>query len=378
MRYRINSFLSYSELPESYAPLLEQAAEKGFFHCQPWFEFLMERDWKDTELRLYAVEDATGRPLLLAPLRLTEIDAAVPYAKTLASIGFMENFSVMCLLFNPSIEDDHCQVLSAMFKALRHPEKGRNPPAIDVLRLWPVETNSELAELVGKALVNSGFWVQSYDNSFNRFESVVGLSFDEYFAKRSSNQRYNVRRRQRSLENAGTLEINIYTDDCLPEELQGGIDDYILGTVESWKPPETMVSRSMLDLIRLAARERCMRLGVLKLDGRPVAGQFWVVSNGIAHCMRLAYHEGYRKWAPGVVLTSHMLSHVLDQDHVDQIDFGFGEEDYKGKWMKDSRHYLGFMAFNPRTPRGIFFATKHIVGQQVKRLLFWVVNMVKK
>ncbi len=377
MDYRVHYFQSYSELPESYAPLLEQAVEKGFFHSQPWFEFLLEHMWKDSKLLLCAVEDATGQPLLLAPLRQTELDGAVPFAKTLASIGHAENFSVMCLLFSPALaEQDFVQVLTALFQASRSPRNGQNPPAIDVLRLWPVETGSELERLVGKALVKSGFWVQRYANSFNRFEDTTGLSFDEYFTKRSSNHRYNVRRRQRNLEKAGSLEINIHTGDGTPEELRQSIDDYILGTVESWQSPASMASRHMLNLIRLAAREGCLRLGVLKLDGRPIAGQFWLVSGGVAHCMRLAYHEDYKKLAPGVVLTSHMLAHVLDEDHVKKVDFGLGEEDYKEKWMKNSRDYLGFMAFNPRTPRGLFFATKHIVGQPVKRFLLRALRLM--
>ncbi len=377
MDYRVHYFQNYSELPESYAPLLEQAVGKGFFHSQPWFEFLLEHMWEDSKLLLCAVEDATGRPLLLAPLRQTELDGAVPFAKTVASLGHAENFSVMCLLFTPTLaEQDFVQVLTALFQASRSPGKGQYPPVVDVLRLWPVETDLELAQLVGKALTNSGFWVQPYANSFNRFEDTTGLSFDEYFAERSSNHRYNVRRRQRNLEKAGSLEINIHTGDGSPEELRQGIDDYILGTVESWQSPASMASRHMLNLIRLAAREGCLRLGVLKLDGRPVAGQFWLVSGGVAHCMRLAYHEDYKKLAPGVVLTSHMLAHVLDEDHVKKVDFGLGEEDYKEKWMKNSRDYLGFMAFNPRTPRGLFFATKHIVGQPVKRFLLRVLRLM--
>ncbi len=377
MEYQIHYYQSYSELPESYAPLLEQAVEKGFFHSQPWFEFLLEHMWEGSELRLCSVEDASGEPLLLAPLRMTELDAAVPYAKTLASIGHTENFSVLCLLFNPILaEQDIIQVLSALFRASRSSGQAQHQASVDVLRMWPVEMDSELAQLVGKALDNSGFWVQRYANSFNRFEDTTGLSFDEYFAKRSSNHRYNVRRRQRNMEKAGSFEINIYTGDGSSEELRQGIDGYILGTVECWQSPASMASRHMLNLIRLAAREGCMRLGVLKLDGRPVAGQFWLVSGGVAHCMRLAYHEDYKKLAPGVVLTSHMLAHVLDEDHVNKIDFGEGKDEYKEKWMKNSRDYLGFIAFNPRTLSGLFFAIKHIVGQPVKRFTMRVLRLI--
>ncbi len=372
MDYRIQLFKSYAELPEKYAPLQAQAVEQGFFHSQPWFEFMLKYYWDDSELCLYAVEDAAGQPLLLAPLRMTVSDAAVPLARTVASIGHMENFSVLCLLFDPALGEQRYPVLTTLFRALRR----QSSPTIDVLRLWPVETDSELDSFVGKALADSGFLVQRYANSFNRFEDTTGLSFDEYFANRSSNHRYNVRRRERNLAKAGNLEINIYTGVESPEEMQRGLDDYILGTAESWQSSESLASRHMLILIRLAAQEGCMRLGVLKLDGRPIAGQFWLVSGGVAHCMRLAYHEDYKKLAPGVVLTSHMLAHVLDMDRVSKIDFGIGEEDYKEKWMKNSRYYSGFMAPNSHTLRGLLYAAKHIAGRPVKRLLVRVARLV--
>jgi hypothetical protein len=367
--FSIQYYKDFASLPESFAPLLEQAEEKGFFHTQPWFEFLMEYVWENDQLRLYAVADAAGKPLLLAPLRFTVFDGAVPFAKTLASIGHQENFSVLSLHFNPAAEVQPLQVLTAFFKALRNSKTIAEPYAMDVLRLWPVEAGSEQAALIQQALRASGYRVQAYANSFNRYEDTTGIGFEDYFASRSSNHRYNVRRRQRNMEKAGDLEIDIYAQEMSAEELQSAIDDYVIGTVECWQSPASLSSRPMLNLIRLAARQGCLRLGVLKFNGRPIAGQFWIVTGGVAHCMRLAFHEDYKKWAPGVVLTRHILAHVLDNDQVDTIDFGLGAEEYKEKWMKGSRGYAGFMAFNPGTLRGTFFAAKHIIGQPVKRFI---------
>jgi hypothetical protein len=375
-RLSVRYYKSYSELPESFSPLLEQANEKGFFHTQPWFQFLLEHMWESDELRLYTVEDASGLPLLLAPLRLTIFDGAVPYAKTLASIGHKENYSVLCLLFNPAVDIPPLQVLTTLFEAIRHPKRYDQPHAVDVLRLWPVAAESELAALVGQALRKSGYWVQPYANSFNRFENTSGLSFDEYFNKRTSKQRYNVKNRVKKLEETGTLDISFYTGDGPQEELQRGIDGYVLGTVESWKSPASMASRSMLKLIRLAAEEGCLRLAVMKLEERPVAAQFWIVAGGVAHSMRVGYNEDYKKMALGTVLTKHTLEYLLDRDKVDEIDFGYGNETYKKVWMKDSRDYSGFIAFNPATPRGVFFAAKHIVGQPVKRFIARVLRLI--
>jgi Acetyltransferase (GNAT) domain len=367
---RLQCFDSYAQLPGRYDSLLGKAGEKGFFHSHSWFEFLMQSEWEGSLLRLYGVEDDGGQPLLLAPLRLTELDGAVPYARTLASIGHTENYSVLSLVFDPVLDKAQCHtVLTALFDFFRSSQ-----PAVDVLRLWPVETGSALAKELGQALREGGFWVQAYNNSFNRYEHTAGVDWEGYLAGRSANQRYNIRRRKRNLENSGDLELDIYTGEHSAEELRSGMDDYIIATVECWKGPNSLVSKPMLDLIRLAASENCLRLGVLKYNDRPIAGQFWIVAGGVAHCMRLAYHEDYKKQAPGVVLTAHMLAHLLDEDRVATIDFGIGDEEAKEKWMRNSRDYAGFMAFNPRTPLGVIFAAKHIVGQRLKSILKSIVK----
>jgi CelD/BcsL family acetyltransferase involved in cellulose biosynthesis len=92
----------------------------------------------------------------------------------------------------------------------------------------------------------------------------------------------------------------------------------------------------------------------------------------------LAYDETYKKQALGVVLTDFMIAHVLDHDHVAQLDFGFGEDEYKESWMKESRYYSGYMAFNPRTIRGFYYGIKHIAGQPLKRGIKWLLRLVAK
>jgi hypothetical protein len=205
-------------------------------------------------------------------------------------------------LFSPSI------LQPVLNKAVRSPSRRDKNPAIDIMRLSPVEGGSELERLVHEALRRAGFLVQLYSNPINRFEYVAGLSFEDYLASRSSNRRYNIRRRQRKMEKAGRLQIDLYADDTPQEALQQGLDDFVLATAESWKSPASLVSRPALQLMRLAASEGALRMGVLKFDGRPIAGQFWVVAGGIGHCMRRAYHEDFKKWGAGVVLTAHMLA----------------------------------------------------------------------
>jgi hypothetical protein len=366
-RFCIRQFRNFSDLPAGYAELQsEEVRRDGLFRCAEWYEYLMRNHFAaGDELCIYGVEEAgSGQPLLLAPLRRSSRDKAVPGCRVVASISHPENFTTVAFAFAGGLRE-RAGALAALFRHFRAGAPDLAEPPVDVIRLWPVELGSELGETIRRALGAAGFWVQPYANSYNRFEDTRGISYDVYFTQRSANLRYSVRRRQRALERTGSLQIAVHTGG---PDLETAIADYVSVSLASWKKPGSMVAPANLQLIRLAAAKGCLRLGILKAGGVAAAAQFWIVSGATAHCARLAYHEGYRKLAVGVVLTNHMIAHVLDRDHVGKIDFGFGQEDYKGGWMRDARDYYGFMAFNPATPRGLYQGARHIVGHQAKRL----------
>ncbi|WP_446809575.1 GNAT family N-acetyltransferase [Methylomonas sp. 2BW1-5-20] len=362
--YFIQRYTGFDELPNRYAPLLESAGQAGLFFEADWFALLMRHIFhRHEKLHIYAVEEAgTGLPLLLAPLRYSNTDGAIRGARVAASASHPENYAETALIFAPDMERSS-EVLAALFRTLK---SGTQAVAerTDIIRLWPLAEDSGLAEAVDAALRDAGFWVQRYANSYNRFEATAGLDYETYFAQRSANLRYNVRRRQRALEKSGQLELLLYTE---PAELETAMADYVAVTLGSWKKPSTMMSDDIRELIILAAAKGCLRLGVLRFDGVAAAVQLWIVTGGVAHCARLAYQEAHKHLAVGVVLTNFMIAHVLDRDRVRKIDFGFGDEDYKSGWMKDVHHYSGVMAFNPATRAGSYQAAKHILGRSLKR-----------
>ena len=67
---------------------------------------------------------------------------------------------------------------------------------------------------------------------------------------------------------------------ALPE-LERGIDAFEAVYRASWKTPEPFPHFNAA-LMRQAAGQGALRLGVLWADGRPAAAQYWVVSQGRA------------------------------------------------------------------------------------------------
>lgn len=364
--YHIRRFRGFADLPAGYRRLLDGEIERlGVFREPEWFEYLMRSFFEIEELRIYGVEEAgSGRPLLLAPLFSSTRDRAVRKGHIIGSISHPENYSTAALIFDPVLENQ-VLTLQALFRHLGSACSDEHPPRFDAIRIWPIELGSALGDTIYRALRGAGFMVQSYTNSFNRYEGTTGLSHEAYLAQRSANMRYNIRRRQRALDKTGRLELILATS---PADLERNLPDYMSVSRASWKIPASMFGLETLQLMHLCARKGHLRLGVLRLDGKPAAVQFWIVSGGTAHCARLAYDETYKKLAVGVVLTNFMIAHVLDHDRVTKLDFGYGRDEYKRGWMKDALEYYGFMAFNPSTLAGRLSAIRHIQGRWVKRL----------
>ena len=109
-----------------------------------------------------------------------------------------------------------------------------------------------------------------------------------------------------------------------------------------------------------------LRLGVAWLKDEPVAAQLWIVAGGKANIYKLAYHEGYKSYAPGTLLTAMLMQHVMEQDRVAEIDYLIGDDAYKKSWMNQRRERWGLIAYNPRSLAGLLGLVRELAGRTLK------------
>jgi len=107
-----------------------------------------------------------------------------------------------------------------------------------------------------------------------------------------------------------------------------------------------------------------LRLGIGRIDGRPVAAQMWTVDQGTAYIHKLAYREDAAAHSPGTTLTAALMAHVIDVDRVELVDFGTGDDAYKRDWMELARPRYHLSAFQPGNPR----SWPHLARQALRRL----------
>ena len=202
----------------------------------------------------------------------------------------------------------------------------------------------------------AGLVAQRFDHFGNWYEDVSGRGWDEYLAGRPGDLRETIRRKTRACARDPRVSLEmVRAPDAAPDAPSDALGSAIAAYEEvyarSWKEPEPF-PRFGPGLMRAAARAGALRVGVLRVNGRPVAAQYWTVCDGAATVLKLAHDEAFKSLSPGTVLTAHLIRGLLDEG-VSGLDFGRGDDGYKRAWAGRRRQRVGVLLINPRRPAGL-------------------------
>ncbi len=208
----------------------------------------------------------------------------------------------------------------------------------------------------------AGLVVLRFDHFGNWHEPVAGRSWADYLAARPGALRETIRRRLGQADRDPGVALEMIGE--AGAALAAGIIAYEDVYARSWKAKEPF-PRFSAALMRAAAAAGALRLGLLRLDGRPVAAQYWVVAGGTASVLKLAHDEAARARSPGTVLTAAIIRGLLDRERVTELDFGRGDDAYKSLWAGQRRPRIGVVLVNPRRPAGLLVLGRHVLGRHV-------------
>ncbi len=321
------------------------AAGPGVQSRRDWFE-ATENTALDGPMRpLWLTVRQDGRPLALLPLQAGPGSEAVSLT------------SPYTVLFQPLLAP------------------GADPRAIGialapVLRRWSTirlealdPAWSGLDPLLA-GLRRGGLLANRFDHFGNWVVSTAGKDWPAYLAARPGALRETIRRRGRAAAQDKTIRFEVVQQ---PDDLPGAIAAYEAVYARSWKVPEPYPLFTEAVLPRLAAAG-LLRLCVLWRGETPLAAQYWTVQDRVATVLKLAHDDAVKALSPGTLLTAHMIRRLLDDEHVDALDFGRGDDPYKASWTTDRRQRIGVVLANPLRPQGLKTLLRHQAGRLVRRL----------
>jgi CelD/BcsL family acetyltransferase involved in cellulose biosynthesis len=178
--------------------------------------------------------------------------------------------------------------------------------------------------------------------------------WDSYLGSRSKKVRHEIRRKQRRLERAGTVQWQTVSD---PDEAQMLMEDILHIERRSWKEGNRTSFTAVPHLADFyaALSVRCAHRGwlrtyILYIDKVPVAHMFGVVHRDEYYALKTSFDERCRDLSPGSVLAAHALKEAFTA--------GLRVFDFQGvpsRWKKElanaEQEYVHVCMFTPYSPR---------------------------
>ena len=316
-------YTDWSLLPQSANALFTSAEKTNIFLSRSWFETITLTLNDDQSLLLACVESEN------------EVLAILPLKNTARNIAYALQHS-----YSPSYrllieEKNKPEIITCL-------AKGLSELPLNALSLEPVADNDPDLQLLQAAMHDAGYNCEQQFRSYNWILRLTESSFEHYFADRPSRLRSTIARKQRKLEREHNMQLRLYSGNEVP----GKMSDYYAPYTASWKANEQYVELVNNIVARFSALG-CTRLGVLYVDDKPIAAQLWFVHHGKASIFRLSYDQTWKQYSPGSILTGYIMKHVIDVDHVSEVDFLTGNEPYKQDWMSERRERVCWSYIRP-------------------------------
>lgn len=345
--HQVQVLASAALLPADVRAFLDRAEQDNVEFGSAWYDNLCQTVFSgDAGVRFYVLRtDSTVRAVL--PL----LARRAPGGWQLYSLS---NFYTT--LYQPVMDPT---LQAADLLPLLHTLR-REFPWLGSFNLSPMDLDGHPYRILLGALRLAG-WLPYEFFCHGNWYHLAEPSWAEYLAARSGSLRSTVKRMGKKFAaDGGVLEL-VTAGPTLEQAIQAYQQVY----AGSWKRPEPYAG-FMPGLIRSCARQGQLRLGLARLKGVPVAAQVWIVAHGRAAIYKVAYHEDYKQYAAGTLVTALLMEQVIDVDRVKEIDYLIGDDAYKKTWMAHRRERWGIIAYNPRSPRGLIGLAREIAARNAK------------
>lgn len=346
----IDVYLHPREFPQDVQKLFSSAEPENIETGAAWYGNLVDTIYPQHDgVRFYVLRHA-GRPVVALPLLVAQ-KASGKQATSLS------NF--YSALYAPVIAPELKS--TALVTLLRAICAAHAP--LGSFRFAPMDPKARTYRRLLHGLRAAGMAPFQFF-CFGNWFLPVEESWTGYLASRDGQLRSTIKRAAKKFAaEGGILEI-VHGGAAL----ESGLSAFERVYLASWKIPEPYPD-FVPGLIRLCAERGWLRLGIARLKDEPIAAQLWIVAGGKANIYKLAYHEGYKQFAPGTLVTGLLMQYVIEQDRVTEVDYLIGDDAYKKSWVSDRRERWGLVAYNPKTASGLLGLGRELTGRTAHYLM---------
>lgn len=349
-RSNVRKIDNLNQADELTLSLFTEASCQSIELSSEWFESLQNTVFCNDSSVGYYIGYKSEHPVAVLPLRWSQRGLL---KKTESLSNYYTSF------YSPIVSDEaNSESFAALFRAASMDQGNAH-----MIRLAPMDPNSPTYAALLTALRSLG-WLPFRYFCFGNWFLDVDCDWKSYLEQRPGELRSTLKRKGRKFTADGGM-LEIITD---PAQVESAIDDFNHVYSRSWKKPEPYPD-FIPSLVRWLSKKGWLRLGVARLGGQAIAAEIWVVNHGKASIFKLAHNSDFSDYAPGTLLTAHLMKHALEHDRVHEVDYLIGDDHYKRDWMSKRRERWGLVAYNARTFWGLLFLGKEMSSRLIRQLV---------
>jgi CelD/BcsL family acetyltransferase involved in cellulose biosynthesis len=244
----------------------------------------------------------------------------------------------------------------------------QRPPSVQVGFIDP---DDPLAALLRESARRARYSVLERTLVRSPFLEIEG-DWEAYERSLSKNVRNDVGRRLRRLSEEGKVTFEVADGS---ERLDVLLAEGFAIEAAAWKgkggtaiASDERTSRFYREVASWAASRGWLRLGFLRLDGRPIAFLYDLEENGVHYYLKGGYDPGLARFSPSKVLL-HLMVQRAFRVGLRRFEFGGSDEAYKLQWASATRDLALLQAFS-RSLQGLAERAAHAHGRPLaKRVL---------
>jgi CelD/BcsL family acetyltransferase involved in cellulose biosynthesis len=183
-------------------------------------------------------------------------------------------------------------------------------------------------------------------------------TWEEYLDTLSKKSRYNIRKKRRDFdkEYKNNLFFIVDDEDSLVKAMESTCELHrkrmIMKGIKGFST-STEFWQFQKEVAKAFLAKGWLSLGVLEVDGSPVAIQYGFMFNGKLFHYQTGFDPDYEKHSAGLISTGLMIENAF-KEKLHEYDFLRGKENYKFHWAQDVRTIYSALIAN-RNLRGRFY-----------------------
>ena len=332
------------------------------------FNLSLSPGWIDT---FKANMKADEKLRVLIAVKNKRLVGVLPYFEHKTSIFkipmLMIELAGNIISYHPRIVADNCET-ELLFELLNRANKKWH-----VFRILGLESQNSTEIAVCHVVKKIKGSLLIYPGDASPYLPING-SWESYLQSKSSNFRYNLKRKEKKISNAGRFEVRFYNSSSDLDEIYSSM---ISIESNSWKTEANIAITShqyevsyYKKLLPFLAKMDALFAVMLFLDSIPIAYflcYFW--NNKIGN-IKTSFDHRYNNLSPGAVVIHHAILKAFEIG-AEEVDFLGGAQYHKMLWTEHFRHYDDYYLFSNDIRSQIVARLKQIINKQksLKRLI---------